>query len=370
MFATAFIATVSVIFTVSSYISAGVNTANLAYDQSVVADSLSQMNDTANQLKEKALAEPDPSLRQQKLLVAQKLSESHAQLNRSQNQILVNGARKEALALSKSIIAGSLDGAIGLVDSIADQIVAAKGIHNSKVSDVTIWSKLAHSSDSLDAEIMKVKTRQTLKDLSGVNDELAAMVRSLQEQEKQDQLDSDKFEERLADLIENKVELNNYVLAGLDVNTDFANKQPDTDAVDKVVKQEEIPKKIEAQSSKTIYGDWILAETKADGSNLNYKQKDNVYRFTESGEYQFIDGIPTARTFHYLYQLKNNQITVTKIVNVTGTYVDKEDPEFLEYYTKHFREFYFEYLPEKDQIVSLDPINRDINSVLIRKRSE
>ena len=374
MFTLGFAAFVGAVFTVGSYISAGVNTINLAYDQSIVADSLTQMNDTANQLKQKAMSEPDPDLREQKLLVAQKLSQTQTQLSGLQNQILVNGARKEALALSKSIISGSLDGTIGIVDSIADQAVAAKGEHNSKVSDVTIWSKLAKSSESLDAEILKIKTRRTLQDLSAVNDELANMVRSFQDQEKQGQLDSDQFEEKIGELIESKPELNDFVLSGLDVDPSFDNSpevskvsdQVVDEVIDEVTNQEITPDQIEAKPGKTIYGDWVLLETKASGTNLDYKQKDNVYRFTTDGKYLFIDGIPTARTLHYLYQLENNQITITKIVNVTGTYVDKEDPASLKWYVEHFEEFSYEYLPEKDQIIRYSSDN-DIICILTRK---
>ncbi|PIT89001.1 MAG: hypothetical protein COU27_02440 [Candidatus Levybacteria bacterium CG10_big_fil_rev_8_21_14_0_10_36_7] len=351
MFATTFIAVVGVVFTVSSYISAGVNTVNLVYDQSVVSDSLTQMDETAKQLKEKALAEPDPTLRQQKLLVAQKLSETQSQLSEHQSKILINGARKEALALSKSIVAGSLPDAIGLTDSIADQNVGFKGVHNSKVSDVTIWSKLARSSESLDVEIAKIKTRQTLEDLSGVNDELAVMVRSFQEQEKQGQLDSDKFEEKIGELIESKTELNDHVLAGLDVDTDFANKQENTETEDKVIKQEETLSPIETQPGKTIYGDWVLFSTEENGTNLDKYQKDNIYRLTEDGKYIFMDYMWSLKNVHYLYKLDNNRGTVLKVVHISASYTGEDLPELVKYYQEKFQEFSFEYSPEKDQII-------------------
>lgn len=365
MFATAFVTVVGVVFTVSSYISAGVNTVNLVYDQSVVSDSLTQMDETAKQLKEKALAEPDPALSQQKLLVAQKLSETQAQLSEHQSKILVNGARKEALALGKSIVAGSLPDAVGLVDSIADQNVALKGVHNSKVSDVTIWSKLARSSESLDVEIAKIKTRQTLEDLSGVNDELAAMVRSFQEQEKQGQLDSDKFEEKIGELIESKTELNDHVLAGLDVDTDFANKQENIETEDKIVKQEETPSQIEAQPGKTIYGDWILFSTKENGTSLNEYQVDNVYRFTEDGEYQLIDSHPITRTFYYSYQFKNNQGALGKITKVNSPFPDEMEQSWRDSMNAQLKEVPFTYLPEKDQVIF-----SGTGAVLTRKPAE
>lgn len=351
MFATAFVAVVGVVFTVSSYVSAGVNTVNLVYDQSVVSDSLTQMDETAKQLKEKALAETDPALRQQKLLVAQKLSETQSQLGEHQSKILVNGARKEALALGKSIVAGSLHDVIGIADSIADQNVALKGVHNSKVSDVTIWSKLARSSESLDVEIAKIKTRQTLEDLSGVNDELAAMVRSFQEQEKQGQLDSDRFEEKIGELIESKTELNDHVLAGLDVDTDFASKKENIEAKNEVVKQEETPSQIETQPGKTIYGDWVLFSTKESGTNLDKDRIDNVYRFTEDGEYQFIDIRPITRTFHYSYQFKNNQGALGKITKVNSPFPDEMNQAWRDSMNAQLKEVPFTYLPEKDQII-------------------
>lgn len=351
MFTVGFAALVGLVFTVGSYVSAGVNTVNLAYDQSIVADSLTQMKDTAAQLKEKALAEPDPDLRQQKLLVAQKLSESQTQLSGYQNKILVNGARKEALALGKSIVAGSLNDAIGLVDSVSDQIVAVKGTHNSKVSDVTIWSKLAKSSESLDVEIAKIKTRQTLKELTGVNDELAQMVKSYQDQEKLGQLDSDKFEEKIGELIETKSELNDYVLAGLDIDTDFTDKQENTNSTEEVINQEETTNQIETQPGKTIYGEWIILETKAEGRNLNKNQTDNVYRFTEDGKYQFIDTTPITRTHHYLYRFENNVGVVTQITKVTSSFSEDMNKAWLNSLQVNFKEFNFEYLPEKDQVI-------------------
>lgn len=104
MFGAAILATVSAVFTVSGYANNAAGLVNLQYDQEVVQESLTNMQETQQLLLEKAKQETDPAKRRSKLLAAKKLGQTHQDLDRLQSELVVKTVRKEAAGLAKNLL--------------------------------------------------------------------------------------------------------------------------------------------------------------------------------------------------------------------------------------------------------------------------
>lgn len=321
MITTAIISAAAIVFTISSYINTGVNTANLAYDKKVVAESLSEMNQTAKLLKEKAELETDPDLRQKKLLVAQKLEETHEKMDSLQDTMITRTARKEFASLVKGAVVGNLDriskigelgGQIaGTIDGSIDTTVAIRQtVGSSTVDDIAMWKVAAKSSESIDLEIAKVEARQKAKELAGLNDELAMMIRDLDEQEKADKISSEEYEKKLGGIvIENPTRFNideQDALSGLDTDTSNLGDTAKNNGNHEL-------KKVDPGS---ILGDWVILKWKDNVPSSASKAlwKYRFYRFMENGK--------AIQNYGHIFELKYTLDSIGKgmleITNVTG----------------------------------------------------
>lgn len=236
MITTALVGALAFVFTVGSYVNVAGNTTNLAYDKEVVGESLAQMEETARILKEKAQEEQDPDKRAQKLLIAEKLSQTHEKMDTLQDQMIVRTARKEFANLVKGTVVGNLDrisqigelgGQIaGTIDGSIDTAVSIRAATTKgTVDDITMWKTIAKSGEGIDVEIAKVKARVQAKELSSLNDDLAAMIRDMDAREKAQEITSDEYEAQLGALVQKQPQTFGFdeqdALAGLDTDADL-----------------------------------------------------------------------------------------------------------------------------------------------------
>ncbi len=324
------------VFTITSHINTVGNTANLAYDQAIVGQSLDEMSETARLLKEKAEEETDPVKKQEKLLIAEKLSQTHEKMDALQSQMIVRTARKEFANVVKGTIIGNVDriskigelgGQVaGTLDGSIDAAVSRRSlVTQGTVDDISMWKMAAKSSEGIDVEIAKVKARQQAKELGTLNDELAQMIREMDEREQAQALTSDEYESELGRLVnENPSSFGideQDALAGLDTDTDILNEEespiePPTTSLFQPV------------DSEGILGDnWIITswagKTPSTASFGVWRVWPFVFRADGTGK-RIISGLD----LHYSYSLQSNGVgyltvndftahgTLTKEVNI------------------------------------------------------
>ncbi|MBD3279204.1 MAG: hypothetical protein GF390_00650 [Candidatus Pacebacteria bacterium] len=289
---TAIIAAASAVFTVSGYVNNASGIANIQYDQQVVQESLKVMAENQQQLLEKAKQETDPAKRQQKLLVAQKLGQTHQDLSQLQSELVVKATRKEAAGIVKNLLSTGggaavkvsklAKEAVGLYDAGLDTAVNLKAtLSESKIDDTTVWSDIARSSEGIDVAIEKVKARQQLKETQDLNDELSAWVKDLQAQEKAGQIDSDQFEQELGHKIEQEPELRHNVLDALNTSLDGEREEE---------KEELAPQTYTRGQNKrgSIVGYW-LGSNPSDEWTMQFKE-DGAIRYQSGGTTKYFMG--------------------------------------------------------------------------------
>ncbi|MDX9971081.1 MAG: hypothetical protein RBS56_04225 [Candidatus Gracilibacteria bacterium] len=205
---------IAAVFGLSSLINTAADAVGTVIDRSVIAESASNMADTAFLLKEKALKETDPTKKAIKLKMAEKLSNSSKKIfsDASSGQksgltkVLFSSGKSALGEISSGIAADYIEKAavkelghygaymasktiatpVAIMDGVLENIVAAKKLLiASKFNEGKAFSNLTDSSD-LDTEIEKIKAEKLRKDTEKLNRELEEMKRFYDERDTED----------------------------------------------------------------------------------------------------------------------------------------------------------------------------------------
>lgn len=197
---------IAAIFTVASLVNTVADTAGLVYDNVIIGESLSNMNNTAGLLREKARQETDPVKKEIKLKMAEKLSGAYDSLSKGHKGESIGVGKKIGSGIGKMVL-GEVAGEVAkdyvakhgvaelghygaymagktiavpvaIADGILENALMAKDLLMGSSADVgKDWAMLATSSDGIDTQIEMIKAKDLLRKTDQLGKDLDQMMK-------------------------------------------------------------------------------------------------------------------------------------------------------------------------------------------------
>lgn len=208
----AIIATTTTLF---GLVNSGVNVAGAVHDQTMINESLQNMQQTQQLLQQKAQSTTGAN-KQEMLIAANKLKQVNSRMSELNAQAYTSALRNEAAGLAKGLVAGVggvgklgevASNAVGIGETAADQVIGNKSLSNTLGNaEMDRWQSATEAGDALDVQILILQARELAKKTKDLNKDMQTM-KDWYENEKPGNTDSSAIDQMAVNLITDNPDL-------------------------------------------------------------------------------------------------------------------------------------------------------------------
>ncbi|MBD3362256.1 hypothetical protein GF362_00880 [Candidatus Dojkabacteria bacterium] len=289
--------TIVTTMTVMGLITAGANTAGTIHDKSVIDESLMDMRNQATILQNQADKEANLERKRAKLRIAESLSQTEQTLSQLNESSYNRKLSEEAFNLGTGLLTPDVPGAKdldGVVSGVQDTVMAAKASAGEEEGvDMKMWRNMANTGSDADIAILIAKARAMRKEMEEVGSQVETKykeLKELEEQEKRGEVDYQKVEEKLAEIVNEDKEFKSRLLGDAeDSISDLDTQQESTPTIDAsefgLNEYEPVEETQEPEESPEInlVGKWLIYEYLGTTDLTDTMYEGSYYLFKEDG---------------------------------------------------------------------------------------